>query len=79
MSELLLVERRRGVAIVTLNRPDQRNALGFGTDGEVVANCARELNADPKLRCVVVTGAGSAFSAGGDIKQLRQWAHDSRI
>lgn len=79
MSELLLVEHRPGVAVVTINRPEQRNALGFGSDGEIVANCTRELNADPGLRCVVLTGAGSAFSAGGDVKQLRQWAHDSNM
>ncbi len=79
MSDLLIVERREDLAIVTINRPELRNALGFGADGEAVVNCARQLNADRGLRCVVLTGAGSAFSAGGDLKQLRQWAHDRNM
>lgn len=76
MSDLLLVERRGAVAIVTINRPEQRNALGFGSDGDVVEAHVAALNADQDLRCVVLTGAGSAFSAGGDLKLLRQLAND---
>lgn len=79
MSDLLLVERRGDVAVVTINRPEQRNALGFGDDGDVVDAHTRALNADRSLRCVVLTGAGTAFSAGGDLKQLRRWAHDTSI
>lgn len=79
MSDLLLVERRGDAAVVTINRPDQRNALGFGDDGDVVDAHTRALNADRTLRCVILTGAGTAFSAGGDLKQLRHWAHDDSI
>jgi len=79
MSDLLLVERFGDVAVVTINRPEQRNALGFGDDGDVVEAHVRALNADRSLRCVIVTGAGTAFSAGGDLKQLRRWAHDANI
>ncbi len=79
MSDLLLVERRDHIAIVTINRAEQRNALGFGDDGDVVRAAVRALNADRDVRCVVLTGAGSAFSAGGDLRQLRQWAHDADL
>lgn len=79
MSDLLIVERRGDVAVVTINRPEQRNALGFGDDGDVVDEHTRALNADRTLRCVILTGAGTAFSAGGDLKQLRRWAHDASI
>lgn len=79
MSDLLLVERRGDVSVVTINRPEQRNALGFGDDGDIVEAHARALNADRTVRCVIITGAGSAFSAGGDVKQLRQWAHDPSV
>ena len=66
----LLTEHREGVAIVTLNRPEKRNALS----PEMVvrlADCWRAIAADDAVRVVVVTGAGTqAFSAGGDLGTL---------
>lgn len=56
-----------GVAVVTLNRPDVLNALNLELTADLVRaveTCAR----DPEVRSVVVTGAGRAFSAGGDIR-----------
>lgn len=68
---LLLVEKRGPIAIASWNRPDSLNALGQDGDGlEVVRVCA-DLNHDPDLRCVVLTGAGKAFSAGGDVKAMQ--------
>jgi len=68
---LLELEARGRVAILTINRPEAMNALGAPGDGpEVAAVCAR-VNADPSLRCVVLTGAGRAFSAGGDVKAMQ--------
>lgn len=63
----VLVENEGGVRIVTLNRPDRLNALGERIMSELVevtADAAR----DPSVGCVVVTGAGRGFCAGGDIK-----------
>ncbi len=66
----LLVEQRDGVAIITLNRPEKRNALS----PEMVVRLAdfwREVATDDSVRVVVVTGAGTqAFSAGGDLGTL---------
>ena len=66
----VLVERRGGVAIVTLNRPEKRNALS----PEMVVRLAqfwREVADDHAVRVVVVTGAGDqAFCAGGDLGSL---------
>jgi enoyl-CoA hydratase len=66
----LLTEHRNGIAIVTLNRPEKRNALS----PEMVVRLAglwRELAGDHAVRAVVVTGAGDqAFSAGGDMGSL---------
>lgn len=76
MSELLLVERIEHTAIVTINRPDRRNALGFGNDGVVFRRVVADLNEDRNLRCIILTGCDGVFSAGGDLKQLREWAHD---
>ncbi|WP_030165084.1 enoyl-CoA hydratase/isomerase family protein [Spirillospora albida] len=72
MPEALLVDRRPdGIAVLTLNEPDRRNAM---TD-EMTAlwkSAMAGLRADPELRCVVVTGAGSAFTSGGDLSWLAE-------
>lgn len=70
MSEpVLLVDREESIAIVTLNRPDQMNALNAELRiaiGETMA----ELESDPGIRAVIVTGAGRAFCAGMDLKEI---------
>jgi enoyl-CoA hydratase len=66
----LLVERRPdGVAILTFNRPDRRNAMSAELT-EAWAAAVADLAADRELRAVVVTGAGRAFCAGGDLAWL---------
>jgi len=57
------------VAVVTLNRPEKRNALSIELRGEL-ADALGELGGDEELGCVVLTGAGSAFSAGMDVTQF---------
>jgi enoyl-CoA hydratase/carnithine racemase len=60
------------VATVTLNRPEQHNAVSYAMWRELPALCAR-LAAQPEVRTVVVRGAGkAAFSAGGDIAEFRE-------
>jgi enoyl-CoA hydratase/carnithine racemase len=54
---------------LTLNRPDKRNPIGPQTCGELVHALARA-SADPAVRVLVLTGAGAAFSAGGDLSQM---------
>ena len=54
-----------GVALLTLDNPDQRNAMSAPMTEAWVATI-RELAADPSVRAVVVTGEGSAFCSGGD-------------
>ncbi len=72
MSDWLLVEKDGAVATVTINRPDSRNALGEPGDGDAFARVAEDLNADRALRAVILTGAGSAFSAGGNLKAMKE-------
>ena len=68
-----LIETRRDGPIVvwTLNRPERLNALPDLEDGEAFATACEVVNADPEVRVVVLTGAGRAFSAGGDLKAMR--------
>jgi len=60
------IERRGHVAVVTLNRPEKRNALD-PTAFEALDSAARELSADRELRAVVLAGAGKSFCAGIDL------------
>jgi Enoyl-CoA hydratase/carnithine racemase len=69
---LLSLERRGKVALLTFQRPESLNALGSPGDGDQVAAVCAEVNADPGVRCVVITGAGRAFSAGGDVKAMQE-------
>jgi enoyl-CoA hydratase/carnithine racemase len=65
----ILVEDRGPVGRITLNRPDKRNPIGPATCGELVAALAAlEANAD--VRVVILTGAGTVFSAGGDLTAM---------
>ena len=68
---LLKVEKRGHLAILTFDRPDSMNALGAPGDGDEVARVCEEVNADNDIRCVILTGAGKAFSAGGDVKAMK--------
>ena len=69
--ETLLVEQRQQVIYVTLNRPGALNALNT-TLRRDLKQCFTDLQADPDLRVVVITGAGRAFCAGADIKEWRE-------
>ncbi|MBM7367985.1 enoyl-CoA hydratase/isomerase family protein [Gordonia hydrophobica] len=72
----LLFERRdNGVLLMTLNRPDKYNATNEVMHAEL-ARVFPEISADPETRVVVVTGAGKAFSAGGDLAMVEAMAGD---
>ena len=67
----LLLEFDGLIARLTINRPDSRNPLGQPGDGARFRAAADAINANKNLRCVIMTGAGPAFSAGGDLKAMR--------
>ncbi len=70
MSEDVLIEKRDdGITKITLNRPDSLNAMG-GQLMPMLAQALAEASNDRKVRCVVLTGAGRAFCAGGDVKGM---------
>ena len=74
----LLCEKRGHVAILTLSRPEARNAW-CQEYNEGFVDILPRLEADKDIRCVVLTGdpAGNAFSAGADLKNPRTHSHDS--
>lgn len=59
------------LALITLDRPDARNAYSEAMPGQLVA-ALDQADADADVRCAILTGAGSAFHAGGDIKAMRE-------
>jgi len=65
----LLLDRRDQIATITLNRPDAYNALNRAL-GQELFHAVLEVDDDPDVRCVVITGAGRAFCAGGDVKDF---------
>ena len=67
--EQLTLTRDGNVATITLNRPDAFNAFNMKL-GREVFDAALEVDDDPDVRCVVMTGAGRAFCAGGDVKEF---------
>jgi len=66
----VLTERRGRILIITLNRPEQRNAVNAAV-AQGVAAALDELDADPELSLGVLTGAGKGFCSGMDLKAFR--------
>ncbi|SFR05805.1 crotonase/enoyl-CoA hydratase family protein [Poseidonocella sedimentorum] len=71
MPDKLLISQEDGIATLTLNMPELRNPI---TDADMMAEiCAAMdwLNTDQSIRCAILTGAGKAFSSGGNLKHMR--------
>jgi enoyl-CoA hydratase len=66
-NDAVQTERRERILLITINRPDQRNAVNAAV-AEGIAAALDELDADPGLSLGVLTGAGKGFSAGMDLK-----------
>jgi len=69
---MITLEKKGPIAILTLNRPDSLNALGEPGDGEKVRDVCAQINSDRAIRCAIITGAGKGFSAGGNVKAMRE-------
>ena len=67
----ILIEKDNGIALLTMNRPEKLNATNFRMHYEL-SRIWLDLGNDPEVRVAVVTGAGSAFSAGGDFEVVEQ-------
>jgi len=65
----LLASLENGVAVLTLNRPDARNAMSGPMNAALQTQLA-ELELNPAVKCIVLTGAGKGFCAGGDVKGM---------
>ena len=72
MTDPVLLEKRGPIAILTINRPEKMNPLGQDGDGAHFQRLCGEIEADPEIRVTLLTGAGKAFSAGGDVKAMKE-------
>jgi enoyl-CoA hydratase/carnithine racemase len=67
----LLISRHGAVALITINRPETRNALSDEGMFSAFEQVFAQFNADTSVRAAVLTGAGSAFCSGGNVAQMR--------
>ncbi len=70
-TSLIQITREGPVTILTLNRAETMNPLGAPGDGDEFVRVANAINRDMECRVVILTGAGRAFSAGGDVKAMQ--------
>lgn len=75
-TDTVRIEVEGRVAVMTFNRPERRNAL-HGDMYEPMIAAVKDFAKDPQIGCVVVTGEGSSFCAGGDVKGGRSGNADS--
>jgi 2-(1,2-epoxy-1,2-dihydrophenyl)acetyl-CoA isomerase len=70
MNDFVRYEKTGRVVTLTLNRPEERNAIGTHDACEAVVQAVQRANADTEIGCLILTGAGTAFCAGGNIKKM---------
>jgi enoyl-CoA hydratase/carnithine racemase len=70
MGDLVLQQRIGSIALLTLNQPERRNPISDPEMVNALVEAVRGADADISVRAVILTGAGSAFSSGGDVKKM---------
>lgn len=71
MAEMILKSQDGAVLTIMLNQPEKRNPVSDQAMVEALCLAFGEADADLNVRCVILTGAGSAFSSGGDLKAMK--------
>ena len=72
MTDKLLYEQDGHIATLTFNMPETRNALTDKDMCEAIVDAMHRINNDQSVRCAIVTGAGKAFSSGGNLKHMKE-------
>ena len=72
MNEWLKFKKEGHIVTLTMNRPEIRNPLGESDDVKNFEEACSLINNDRDVRCVILTGEGSAFSAGGNVKNMKE-------
>ena len=71
MSDFVKYEQDGAVVTLTLDDPDARNALSTQAQWDAVVDACQRVRRDQSVNCVILTGAGSAFCAGGNVKDMK--------
>ena len=71
MSDYIRYEQEGPIVTLTLNAPERRNAISTFADCDAVVDACHRINRDRSVRAVILTGEGTAFCAGGDLKAMR--------
>lgn len=74
MSDPVLIERTGDIVVWTLNNPEARNPLSESDTVEAIEDAVHAVNRDSTVRVAILTGAGTAFSSGGNIKHMHDRA-----
>src|SRR5215203_6035714 len=72
MGDFVTTELRGKVAILRLNRPESLNAVATHEDCDDLVRAVENANANPAISVIVLTGNGRAFSAGGNLKAMKE-------
>ena len=76
MADFLVYEERNGIVTLTMNQPELRNPLTGNTAVAEFEQACRRIAADSSVKVVVLTGAGSAFCSGGNVKSMSRYERD---
>ncbi|WP_204328318.1 enoyl-CoA hydratase-related protein, partial [Stenotrophomonas maltophilia] len=71
MTPFLDITRDGAVVTLTMNRPEERNAISDVESCDAFVDACRDIGADTSIAAVILTGAGASFSAGGNLKKMR--------
>jgi enoyl-CoA hydratase/carnithine racemase len=76
MGNFLIYEQEGGIVTLTMNEPETRNPLTGNSAVQDFLEATARITADASVRAVILTGAGSAFSSGGNVKNMRRYYED---
>jgi len=77
MGDFLIYQQDGGIVTLTMNQPEARNPLTGNTAVEEFVQACKRIGADPGVKVVVLTGAGSAFCSGGNVKNMQRYSVDA--
>ena len=72
MADFILYEQEGAVVTLTLNSPDTRNALSHPEQYQQIIDACDKINRDTSVGAVILTGAGTSFCAGGNVKDMKE-------
>ncbi|MBT3990821.1 MAG: crotonase/enoyl-CoA hydratase family protein [Rhodospirillaceae bacterium] len=72
MSDFLIYDQQGSIVTLTLNSPETRNALSNQEDYQAIVAACEQINHDSSVGAVILTGAGSCFCAGGNVKDMKE-------